>query len=102
MPEPGMDICHRCDNPPCINPAHLFEGTRLENVRDMILKERQANGENRPHKLTDMEVSEIRSMYACGRVTQRALASKYGVCQQLISRIVRHENRVKTTFIRVR
>jgi predicted transcriptional regulator len=68
----------------------------------MISKKRHANGENRPHKLTDIEVSEIRAKYACGRVTQRALASKYGVCQQLISRIVLRKNRVEPTFARGR
>jgi hypothetical protein len=39
---PGMDICHRCDTPACVNPEHLFAGTRLDNVRDMHAKGRQA------------------------------------------------------------
>lgn len=37
----GMDACHTCDNPPCVNPDHLFAGTRLTNVRDMFAKGRQ-------------------------------------------------------------
>ena len=37
-----MDLCHRCDNPPCCNVRHLFIGTRHDNVQDMILKGRSA------------------------------------------------------------
>lgn len=39
-PGDGMDVCHACDNPPCINPEHLFGGTPLTNIRDMIAKGR--------------------------------------------------------------
>lgn len=37
----GLQVCHRCDNPPCINPDYLFLGTPMENTQDMISKGRQ-------------------------------------------------------------
>ena len=81
-------VCHRCDNPPCINPAHLFLGDRAANNQDMANKRRSANGERkRLHRLTDDQVEEIRQRYARGGVLQRELAAEYGVSQQLVGLI---------------
>lgn len=77
---------HTCDNPPCCNPAHLFEGTQIENILDMHAKERQAlsNGEsNGRHKLTWPEVREIRTRLSRGE-QQRKLATEYGVSKSTI------------------
>ncbi len=44
-------ICHRCDNPKCVNPDHLFEGTALDNTKDMMDKKRLRGGRNYCHGL---------------------------------------------------
>lgn len=85
-----QDVCHRCDNPPCINPAHLFAGTRKENMEDCAQKGRTSRGERRNgHKLTDASVREIRAAYATGNFTQKELAATYGVAQSKISATIR-------------
>lgn len=59
----GLFVLHRCDNPPCVNPDHLFVGTAKDNSDDMIAKGRRAK-HVRPHsrvrKLTDDQVLAIR------------------------------------------
>lgn len=54
-------VCHTCDTPDCVNPAHLFYGTQKQNIADKVGKNRQAKGEMQGHhKLTEAQVSEIR------------------------------------------
>lgn len=78
-------VLHRCDNPACINPEHLFLGTHADNMADKSQKERQARGEgNGIAKLSEADVLAIRQ---AGGVTQRALAREYGVNQAQIWRI---------------
>jgi hypothetical protein len=83
---------HRCDNPKCVRPSHLWEGTRAENSRDMARKGRSTHGEKNPaHKLTPMELVAIRADLASG-VTQLAIGKKFGVHQTTISDIKRRES----------
>jgi hypothetical protein len=91
-----LEVCHKCDNPPCCNPAHLFLGTHKENMYDMLDKGRHSfvlfQGEDHGNaKLTDEQIAEIRTMYEQGGVRQVDLASRFGVSQRCISLIVRRE-----------
>lgn len=88
----GLCVCHRCDNPGCCNPAHLFLGTNRENVADRDAKGRTGRGERNRHAvLSRPEVAAIRAEYATGQTSYRRLAAKYGVNKSTIRRVVRRE-----------
>jgi hypothetical protein len=83
----GLEACHKCDNPACVNPAHLFWGTRLDNVRDAIAKGRFARGEtNGRARLTSTDVAEIRSRRAAGEPL-RDVARAYRVTRWTITNV---------------
>lgn len=85
----GMLVCHRCDNPPCVNPDHLFLGTYKDNAHDSMNKGRWPNGSQRSQaKLTESQVLEIRLIYGSGGTTQLDLARKFGVSRSLVRNIV--------------
>lgn len=102
VPE-SVCVCHKCDNPSCVNPAHLFLGSRADNLRDMDEKGRRSHG--RAHskamigktvrgekhyraKLVNAQVFEIRHRYAAGGVLQRELADEFGIDRSQVSHIV--------------
>lgn len=75
----GMVVCHKCDNPPCVNPNHLFLGTNAENQGDKKMKGRAARGEgNYKAKLTESDVREIRDLLKEG-LSAREIARKFNV-----------------------
>lgn len=76
-----MEVCHKCDFPPCVNPAHLFLGTPKDNAADKVAKGRQ------PRKLTPEAVAAIR----LDDRPHTTVAREYGVSETLISRIRRNE-----------
>lgn len=88
--DPGKDdACHKCDNPPCCNPAHLFKGTRAINLADMKAKGRASKGEHRgAAKLTDNKVAEIRRQYYVDGLTQSAIAKQFDVSPSNVEHIV--------------
>jgi len=86
-------VLHRCDNPPCVNPGHLFAGTNADNVADCIAKGRRhktAGSLNGRAKLTPDQVQEIRTLYdpKAGQ-TILTLAGRFGVGKSQIYNIVR-------------
>jgi hypothetical protein len=89
----GLYVCHKCDNPPCIRPDHLFLGTQKQNMKDCIEKGRFKIGGNKysaaaNQRLTEKQVKEIRRKYPSGNYTQLELAKFYGVTQTCISDIL--------------
>ena len=83
-------VCHRCDNPKCVRPSHLFLATQKGNMRDMLKKGRDnyARGEKSgASKLTTKQILEIRK----SNLPQRILSKIYGVVQTQIGRIKRKE-----------
>lgn len=80
-----MFVCHRCDNPPCCNSAHLFLGAAVDNVRDMTAKGRR---KRQNAKLTPDDVRSIRARYVRGRVRMADLAAEFGVSATEIGLVV--------------
>src|SRR5690606_29987536 len=75
----GQCALHRCDTPACVNPAHIFLGTRKDNSADAISKLRHAWGERSIHaKLTEEQVLEIRRLRDEG-LPRREIAERYGI-----------------------
>lgn len=98
----GKFVCHRCDQPACCNPHHLFLGTNAENMADCRRKGRDSKPPRNPHvvgevhplhKLTDRKVAELRRLYSDGW-TQYELAARYGIHQTTVHGIV-HRRRWK-------
>lgn len=88
IPE-GQSVLHRCDNPPCVNPQHLFIGTQADNMADKSAKGRVLRGSaHQNSKLTEADVKSIRANLRIG-IPQSVIAVGMGVSQTTISNIAK-------------
>jgi hypothetical protein len=78
-------VLHTCDNPPCVRPDHLFLGTNLDNIRDMLRKRRRPSV-----KLQEDDIPGIKRLHKIG-MTNTAIAKMYGVSQSTVSQIVNNK-----------
>jgi len=88
-------VLHKCDTPPCVNPEHLFLGTHRDNAQD---REQKGRG-NRPYgeqhgraKLTEIQVKEIRYLYAQGTYTHRGLAHMFEVATATMRDVITNKH----------
>lgn len=99
----GLMPLHKCDNPPCIRPDHLFLGNHKDNSQDMVKKGReshhwkgrkrlkQTGEQNGAAKLKVEEVLQIRKLYRLGGWTHKSLAKQFGVAKYNIFLILHHK-----------
>ena len=101
----GLFVCHRCNNPPCCNPAHLYIGTHADNMRDRRASGHYAVGDAHParlhpervargsghgrSKLTEGDVRSLRARYALGGVTYAELGRSFSISGGQASKIIR-------------
>jgi hypothetical protein len=96
---PGILVCHHCDNPPCVNPKHLFLGTNQDNTDDKVEKHRHTwcTGSEHPNaKLDELKVLEIKRLLRY-EITQSVIAKQFGVSCGTIKAI-----RQKKSWVHVR
>lgn len=86
----GLQVCHKCDVPTCINPGHLFLGTHDDNMADKMRKGRHGFASGERCHLAKLTNEQVRAIRADKRIL-REIAADYGVRLQLISQIRRGE-----------
>lgn len=84
----SLCVCHKCDNPSCCNPNHMFLGTLSDNMKDKIAKGRNTRGTAVNGVLLEEDVYEIKRLYATGEYTQKQIAKRFGIHQCNVGRII--------------
>lgn len=93
----GVSVLHKCDNPPCVNPDHLYTGDQQDNVDDALRRSPTPPGcapgeEHATSVLTVDQVVDIRERFSAGEAMQQVLADEYGLDQSTVSDVVTGEN----------
>lgn len=98
----GACVCHKCDTPLCVNPEHLFIGSKRDNAIDMVTKGRGGQSKNPPRgdrrvdsKLTQEKVLDIRKRCSEGQ-SQSSVGKLYGIAQSAVCKIV---NRIRWSHV---
>jgi len=84
----GLHVMHACDNPPCVNPAHLSVGTHTDNMRDCRAKGRHPVNRGGPGRVRKHPVEVVADLRAQG-MTQREIATQLGISQASVWRALR-------------
>lgn len=85
-------VCHKCDNPICVNVDHMFIGSHSDNMRDKAAKGRASRCigmRNGRAKIDQSAAEEIRILYKSGGISQQKIADQFNLCQTHVSHIVR-------------
>lgn len=85
--EDNMLICHQCDIKNCVKPAHLWIGTHLQNMMDMIEKDRQSS------RLSPVDIYRIRELFEKFQVSRKKIMEKFNITDGYLSRIINRKVR---------
>ena len=86
-------VLHKCDNPLCCRPSHLYLGDHQQNIRDRTERNDYNKGTNHPMaKLSDNDIQSIRDL--AGSMTQDSIAIKFGIVQSYVSDIINKHERL--------
>lgn len=93
-------VLHKCDVPACVNPEHLFLGTQMDNVRDMMKKGRQYIGKR--CILPKKQQEKVLYLFGNTNTTKQTIADSFGVSQSVISRIIKRDKYIRGLLLKTK